>query len=239
MRFLRNFLTGNEQRALLFVCAFGLLGMLLSQLGGEIPLAKAGEPPAQELSEAVKSDQPVQIDIRTASLEELTLLPGIGPKRAQDIIDYRSGRQFSSVRDLLEIKGIGEKTLARMLPSLLLFGAADQALAQSLASQPTEPLSVGLLASDTGGKTHSGKSSAKSGKNTAKPLAKSELNNIVNINTAGLEELCTLPGIGEVKARAIMDFRAQNGPFSTVEDITKVKGIGAKTLEKIRHRLSI
>ena len=48
----------------------------------------------------------------------------------------------------------------------------------------------------------------------------------VNINTAGLEELMTLPGIGESRARAILDDRETNGPFVYPEDLARVKGIG-------------
>jgi len=61
----------------------------------------------------------------------------------------------------------------------------------------------------------------------------------VNINTASREELCSLKGIGAAKADAIIQYRTENGAFSTVDDITKVKGIGIKTLESNRHRLKI
>ena len=56
----------------------------------------------------------------------------------------------------------------------------------------------------------------------------------VNINTASKRELDALPGIGEVLAQRIIDYRSANGPFSTVDELTKVKGIGAKTLEKLK-----
>ena len=56
----------------------------------------------------------------------------------------------------------------------------------------------------------------------------------VNINTASKKELDALPGIGEVLAQRIIDYRSANGPFSTVDELTKVKGIGAKTLEKLK-----
>ena len=55
----------------------------------------------------------------------------------------------------------------------------------------------------------------------------------VNINTAGIAQLMTLPGIGEVLAQRIVDYRLENGPFLTIYDLEKVEGIGEKTLENI------
>lgn len=48
----------------------------------------------------------------------------------------------------------------------------------------------------------------------------------LNLNTAGAEELTALPGIGEELAARIVRYREENGPFGTVEDLTKVSGIG-------------
>ena len=56
----------------------------------------------------------------------------------------------------------------------------------------------------------------------------------MNINTASKKELDALPGIGETLAQRIIDYRSANGPFSTVDELTKVKGIGEKTLEKLK-----
>jgi competence protein ComEA len=56
----------------------------------------------------------------------------------------------------------------------------------------------------------------------------------VNINTADTGELATLPGIGNSKAAAIVSYRSEQGPFATVDDLTKVPGIGSSILEKIR-----
>ena len=56
---------------------------------------------------------------------------------------------------------------------------------------------------------------------------------VVNVNRARVEELEKLPGIGPVKAQAIVDYRNAHGDFANVEEIDEVEGIGEKTLEKI------
>lgn len=66
-----------------------------------------------------------------------------------------------------------------------------------------------------------------------KPMGK------VNINTADEATLMALKGIGESKAKAILEYRQTNGPFKSVEDLTKVKGIGDTTLSQIRDLLTV
>ncbi|MCR5544006.1 MAG: helix-hairpin-helix domain-containing protein [Eubacterium sp.] len=61
----------------------------------------------------------------------------------------------------------------------------------------------------------------------------------VNLNSAGVEELTALPGIGEGKAREIIRYRETNGLFNSIEDIKNVSGIGDATYEKIKDLLSL
>ena len=61
----------------------------------------------------------------------------------------------------------------------------------------------------------------------------------ININTATLGQLKTLSGIGDVKARAIIDYREQNGGFGSVDELVNVSGIGSKTLENIREYITV
>lgn len=61
----------------------------------------------------------------------------------------------------------------------------------------------------------------------------------VNINTAGVEELKTLNGIGDSLAQAIVDDRERNGPFTSVDDLVRVSGIGAKTLARFADKVCV
>jgi competence protein ComEA len=61
----------------------------------------------------------------------------------------------------------------------------------------------------------------------------------ININTAGVEELDTLPGIGPTFAQRIIEYRENNGPFESIEDIVLVSGIGDATFAKIKDLITI
>ncbi|MDD5556266.1 MAG: helix-hairpin-helix domain-containing protein [bacterium] len=76
-----------------------------------------------------------QIDINTATEAQLRTVKGIGPKRAEAIIE---GRPYSSVDDLRKVKGIGEKTLESMRPSLCVGKAAPAAKAVEADLPPAE-----------------------------------------------------------------------------------------------------
>lgn len=202
---IHNFLSSSEQRLILFVGIIALFGYTLDLLAFQGAEFKAAA--ADSLAVALEEDEALVIDIRVANAEELMCLPGIGPKRAEDILQYREANPFTSVNQIMLVKGIGLKTYHRILPYLTVFG---DSLATELIA-PTNSASA-TLSQDLG---------------------------IVNINTAGLEELCTLKGIGPAKAEAIIRYREEQGPFSTPEDLTKVKGIGTKTLENNLSRIRI
>lgn len=90
---------------------------------------------------------------------------------------------------------------------------------------PTVPATEPPVRSEPAKQTETKKSSGSTEKKVTFP---------VNINTASKKELDALPGIGETLAQRIIDYRSANGPFSTVDELTKVKGIGEKTLEKLK-----
>ncbi len=61
----------------------------------------------------------------------------------------------------------------------------------------------------------------------------------ININTAGIDELMTLEDIGETRARAIIEYREANGRFYSVDELSNVSGIGSKTVELNRNRITV
>ena len=62
---------------------------------------------------------------------------------------------------------------------------------------------------------------------------------VININTANLEQLMKISGVGKTKAEAIISYREKNGDFKKKEDITKVHGIGKATFEKIKDKIEV
>ena len=62
---------------------------------------------------------------------------------------------------------------------------------------------------------------------------------LVNINTASLEELESLDGIGSATAQKIIDYRTENGPFVSIEDLINVSGIGPAVMDQIRPFITV
>jgi competence protein ComEA len=61
----------------------------------------------------------------------------------------------------------------------------------------------------------------------------------VNVNTADEAGLLTVKGIGKAKAKAIIEYREKNGPFKSLDELTKIKGIKGKSLQKLKDQLTV
>jgi len=93
----------------------------------------------------------------------------------------------------------------------------------------------------TGGKDTSGASAPQTREPVRTSIEKLKVpgEGKVNINTAGLEELQRLPGVGPTTAERILEYRREHGKFESVDELDEVKGIGPKKLEKLKPFVSL
>jgi comEA protein len=159
-------------------------------------------------------DESGAININTADARALDALPGIGPSKARAILAYRDSHgPFDSVDDLTNVKGIGQKTVERLRGFATVAGDSGSSRLPTASIVPP-PAAVNAPESKGG--------SAQ-----------------IDINRAGPDELERLPGIGPSKARAIISWRQTNGGFSRIDQLIEVKGIGPRTLEKLRSLVTL
>jgi competence protein ComEA len=74
---------------------------------------------------------------------------------------------------------------------------------------------------------------------SSKQTTTQPLSGIININTANLAQLDTLSGIGPVYAQRIIDYRNSHGGFKSIDEIKNIKGIGDKTFDKFKDKITI
>lgn len=153
------------------------------------------------------------IDINTADQKTLESLPGVGKATAKAIV---AGRPYKSIDDLKRVKGMSDAKIQALKDKVTVGGAAA----------PTASATAPQKASSTQ------KSATEKVSKAASKLAPDQR---ININTATKQEIEALPGIGPVKAQAIIEGR----PYDKPEDIMKVKGIKQKIFDKVKDNITV
>lgn len=196
-----------------------LLGVCLTLLSVQaLALLKWGSRPSELEAAPVVA---YRIDLNRASRAELLQLQGVGPALADRILAHREEHGgFRSVEDLAKVQGVGPATLAKLRPWV--FVAAEEKESPAPAVVQATPVSFK-------------KSPAPELAQPPRTSGKKELvpASVLDLNRATQEELQRLPGIGPKLSQRILDERARS-PFKSVEDLRRVSGIGAKTLDKLR-----
>jgi competence protein ComEA len=192
-----------------------------------------------ETKTATKSSTPSaagKIDINKATVKELQELPGIGPARAAEIV---KARPIKKLDDLKELKGISEEVFKGLAP-LVTLGSSEPAPAPATTAKkavtakkeemkkPATETKPAATASKEA--PHEDEAQHISKKKTA--LADGRK---INLNTASVEELMELPGIGPVRSAAIVKAR----PFEKIEDVMKADGIKDGIFGHIKDHISV
>ncbi len=169
------------------------------------------------------------VDLNTASDKELESIKGVGPATAKKIV---AGRPYKSV-DELSKAGLSAKQVEAIKPFVTVGSAAPAPAAPVKAAATTPPAKPAAEAKPA--KEAKPEKAAKPAEKASKAATKLAPGQKVNINTASKESLDALPGIGPVKAQAIIDGR----PYKKPEDIMKVKRIKQGEFNKIKDMITV
>jgi competence protein ComEA len=214
-----------EQRALLLLLALAVAGQGVRHFAtrpgeppGQVQLLQTlapGSPRAQRdsaMRQARPLDSGERVDLDRAPVAELTRLPKIGPRLAKIIVADRAAHgPFGGLPGLDRVAGVGPGLLKVIAPHVVFSGASGQVAT-------------------------SGRDVACGGESTVRQGGCQPAS--LNINSASVQDLDGLPGVGPAKAAAILQYREQHGPFPTVDDLARVPGFGPAAVSRLRDRLA-
>jgi len=123
---MKKIFTGDEKKIVIFLIFFLFLGIILinaDRIGPQDTDERMTSKNDTIKKIIKKSNTPPKININEADLETLQELKGVGPKTALKIYNHREEKgKFTSLTELINVKGIGKKTLAKLLPNLKMIG---------------------------------------------------------------------------------------------------------------------
>jgi competence ComEA-like helix-hairpin-helix protein len=227
-----------ERRALLLLLALAVAGQgvrylvtkpgepaggvqLLAALGAESPMAQRDS--AMRQGRPLAQDEHIDVDLAPAG--ELARLPRVGPRLAKTIVaDRQAHGPFGSLDGLDRVAGIGPGLLKTIGPHVVFSGAGALWAGGQTGGGAVGPVALG------------GPCFTSTVQLPRCPPAQGAPAPL-NINTASLAELDALPGIGPSKARAIVRYREEHGPFTAVEALDAIPGLSRATLVRLREQV--
>ncbi|MDE2944543.1 MAG: helix-hairpin-helix domain-containing protein [Gemmatimonadota bacterium] len=154
-----------------------------------------------------------RIDVNRAPADELRRLPGVGPSLAEALIEERQRAPFRETADLERVRGVGEVTARRLAPHLRFEPGAPRSAPAPAPRRPALPPAAPMVTGCPPGGAR------------------------IDLNRADRAQLESLSGIGPALAARIIEDRSENGPFGTPEAVTRVRGIGARSLARFREQV--
>ncbi|XP_046360471.2 endonuclease/exonuclease/phosphatase family domain-containing protein 1-like [Haliotis rufescens] len=163
------------------------------------------------------------LNINVATEEELMTLPGINRSTAQNIIDYRRQiSNFKKIEDLALVSGVGATKLSHIRSEICVSSKRTPSLHSNSPDGSKSDLNSSTTSSYRERKKTNGMSPVK-----------------VNVNSANVFQLMKVKGLGQSLAENIVIYRDKKGPFKSIDDLVKVKGIGPSILSAIQHSLTL
>lgn len=216
-------MSAAERRALLLLLSVGLVGQAarwwLARPGeapGEIQLLADLPPrsPAAHRDSILTLSRPLgpdeRIDADRAGAEELARLPRVGLALAKRIVaDREAHGPFGGPQGLDRVPGVGPGLLSALGPHLAFSGPSTPPPVQPIT--PTRP---------------------------AAPAQAAGLGR-VDLNSADVASLDSLPGVGPSRAQAIVRYREANGPFHAVQELARVHGFGPAAMGRLQGRVTV
>ncbi|HCH21398.1 MAG TPA: hypothetical protein DEW10_00865 [Bifidobacterium sp.] len=203
--------------------------------------------PTAENHGTVEPRRPAPDDTRTCPTKPtLAALSGVKPsdrpterdmpKRDRPRISFKP---FHAVIAILTLTCALCASLTMLLQQAVNYSALQREQTMQTQSTSEQPRSSQSNEPQTQRQSEQATQTDSEGQN-GQPVAPAETeSNKLDLNAVGSEELQTIKGIGPVTAQRILDYRSQIGGFTNVEQLLEIKGIGAKTLDKIREQVCV